>query len=278
MLLISHMNKAVDNQIWKALSDATRRQLLDHLRRGAATTGDLCRLHPELTRFGVMKHLSILEEAGLLLVKREGRYRWNSLNVTPIREIYERWVKPFEGHWAGGAIRIKQNLEKLYQSNPGEGGSKMPEKAINMAKVELQVEIAAPRDQVWEALTTQVAQWWREDFYAIPDSTIFLEPHVGGRLYEEAENGQQGLWYMVTGVYPGDSIEFSGNLRPEFGGPATSLLKISLEDHETKTLLRLNDVVFGVLGESMQKNATEGWQLLMAGGLKPHIENKTINS
>jgi DNA-binding transcriptional ArsR family regulator len=82
--------------IFKALADPTRRQLLDELMAGPRTTGALVANHPEMTRFGVMAHLKILEDAGLVIAVREGRVRHNHLNPVPIRELYERWMRPFD--------------------------------------------------------------------------------------------------------------------------------------------------------------------------------------
>ena len=80
--------------VFKALADPTRRALLDELMRGSATTGALCAAHPEMSRFGVMDHLRVLHEAGLILVERVGRSRLNHLNPVPIREVYARWIRP----------------------------------------------------------------------------------------------------------------------------------------------------------------------------------------
>ncbi len=96
--------------VWKALADSTRRTILDELRRKPRTTGHLCTLF-DMTRFGVMKHLRALEEAGLVLVERRGRERWNHLNPTPIREIYRRWIRPFEEEQADQLLRLKRVVE-----------------------------------------------------------------------------------------------------------------------------------------------------------------------
>ena len=96
--------------VWKALADPTRRTVLDELRRGPRTTGDLCSLF-EMTRFGVMKHLRILEEAGLVLVERKGRERWTHLNPVPIRQIYRRWIRPFEEEPSDRLLRLKRVAE-----------------------------------------------------------------------------------------------------------------------------------------------------------------------
>src|ERR1039458_1214122 len=86
--------------VWKALSDPTRRAILDLLRQGPRTTTGIVGAFPQLTRFGVMKHIDVLRGAGLIQTREEGRQRVNSLNAVPIRQIYERWVSHYEGFWA----------------------------------------------------------------------------------------------------------------------------------------------------------------------------------
>jgi len=99
-----------DEPVWRALADATRRGILDLLRQRPMTTGELADRF-EVSRFAVMKHLGVLVEAGLVLVERRGRERWNHLNTVPIREIYRRWIRPFEARRADGLLRLKRQLE-----------------------------------------------------------------------------------------------------------------------------------------------------------------------
>ena len=98
--------------VWKALSDKTRRKILDLLREKERTTGELCLHFKKLTRYGVMKHLNILHKANLIIIKREGKNRFNYINPLPIREIYERWVKKYEAGWSSYLIQFKNNMEK----------------------------------------------------------------------------------------------------------------------------------------------------------------------
>ena len=97
--------------VWKALSDPTRRAILDLLREGPRTTTEIVAAFPNLTRFGVMKHIDVLREASLIETREEGRQRVNSLNVVPIRQIYERWVGRFAELWASHLLRIKEAAE-----------------------------------------------------------------------------------------------------------------------------------------------------------------------
>jgi len=98
--------------VWKALSDPTRRAILDNLRDRPRTTTAIVEMFPHLSRFGVMKHLEVLRQAQLVNTREDGRQRVNSLNVVPIRQIYERWVGPFQELWSGELLGIKQIAEE----------------------------------------------------------------------------------------------------------------------------------------------------------------------
>jgi DNA-binding transcriptional ArsR family regulator len=99
------------DRVWKALADETRRKILDCLRGGAKTTTQLVAEFPGLSRFGVMKHIQVLRDAGLIITREEGRSCVNSLNAVPIRQIYERWVSKFAEHWATTLLGLKESLE-----------------------------------------------------------------------------------------------------------------------------------------------------------------------
>ncbi len=96
--------------VWSALSDPSRRKLLDMLRERSMSTSELCSAF-EFSRFAVMKHLKILHGAGLLIVERRGRERINHLNPVPIQAIYRRWIAPFEKLPADRLLRIKAAAE-----------------------------------------------------------------------------------------------------------------------------------------------------------------------
>lgn len=97
--------------IWKALSAGTRRQILKLLRHGPLATTDIVQAIPDLTRFGVMKHISVLREAGLIKVRKEGTRRLNTLNVIPIRQVYDELVQGYQDVWAGQLTGLKRELE-----------------------------------------------------------------------------------------------------------------------------------------------------------------------
>lgn len=99
------------DQVWKALSDPTRRTILDRLRPGPMTTTEIVNAFPDMTRHAVMKHIDALRQAELIITREDGRRRINSLNVIPIRQIYERWVGPFTELWSNTLLRIKDQVE-----------------------------------------------------------------------------------------------------------------------------------------------------------------------
>ena len=100
-----------DDRVFKALADPTRRFLLDQLFARDGRT--LTELESELkmTRFGVMKHLRVLEEAGLVVARRSGREKLHFLNPVPIRLVHDRWVSKYAEPWAAALTGLKHQLE-----------------------------------------------------------------------------------------------------------------------------------------------------------------------
>ena len=100
-----------NEQVWKALSSPHRRAILDALRDGPLTTTALCEGLPELSRFAVMQHLGVLVRAGVVLVRRNGRERWNELNAVPIQRELERWLNSFQQATRLTAARVRATSE-----------------------------------------------------------------------------------------------------------------------------------------------------------------------
>lgn len=101
-----------DDAVFKALADASRRQLLDRLRqKNGQTLGQLC-AGLDMTRQAVAKHLAILRKANLVSWKREGRERLHFINSVPINEIAERWIRKFEQPRLRALAKLKKNLEE----------------------------------------------------------------------------------------------------------------------------------------------------------------------
>ena len=108
--------------VWKALSDPTRRAILDVLRDGPKSTTEIVEAFPKMTRHAVMKHIDVLRDASLINTREDGRRRVNSLNPVPIRRIYERWMGPFAELWSSTLLRLKEDVEAGHRSDRGSSG------------------------------------------------------------------------------------------------------------------------------------------------------------
>ncbi len=126
--------------MFKALADPTRRELLDELFREDGQTLSALEDHFEMSRFGVMKHLKALEEAGLVVTKKRGREKLHFLNPVPIRLVHDRWVSKYAEPWAAGLSELKTRLES-------------PVEKI------FEIYIKATPERLWEAITsTEIRQ------------------------------------------------------------------------------------------------------------------------
>lgn len=100
-----------DDHVFKALAHPRRRQMLDRLKETPQTTGALCDAFPDMDRCTVMQHLKVLEEADLVIARRQGRARWNHLNALPIKQIHDRWISEYATHAVSILDRLKSDLE-----------------------------------------------------------------------------------------------------------------------------------------------------------------------
>jgi DNA-binding transcriptional ArsR family regulator len=120
--------------VFKALADPTRRELLDELFRQDGQTLSMLEQRIDMTRFGVMKHLKVLEEADLVVTRRQGRQKLHFLNPVPIRLVHDRWVSKYAEPWVAGLSEIKERLER------------------QMEKV-YEIYIRTTPERLWEAIT-----------------------------------------------------------------------------------------------------------------------------
>jgi uncharacterized protein YndB with AHSA1/START domain/DNA-binding transcriptional ArsR family regulator len=125
--------------VFKALADATRRDLLDELFRHDGQPLSALESRFGMTRFGVMKHLKVLEDAGLVVTRRRGRQKLHFLNAVPIRLVHDRWVSKYAEPWTAALSGLKQRLE-----NP-------------MEKI-FEIYIRTTPERLWEAITDSDAR------------------------------------------------------------------------------------------------------------------------
>lgn len=123
------------DEVFRALADPTRRTLLDELFEEDGQSLSELEVRLPMTRFGVMKHLRVLEEAGLVVTRRRGRKKLHYLNVVPIRLIHDRWVSKYAAPWAGALTDLKRGLEGT------------------MEKI-FEIYIRTTPQRLWEAITS----------------------------------------------------------------------------------------------------------------------------
>ena len=100
-----------DDLVFKALADRTRRLLLDRLFERDGRTLTELEAQLEMTRFGVMKHLKVLEQAGLVVARKQGREKLHFLNPVPIRQIHDRWIDKYRAREVSALLNLKASLE-----------------------------------------------------------------------------------------------------------------------------------------------------------------------
>jgi DNA-binding transcriptional ArsR family regulator len=100
------------DEVFKALADPTRRELLDELFRRDGQSLSALEEGLPMSRFGVMKHLKVLEEAGLVTTRRRGREKLHFLNPVPIRLVHDRWVSKYAEPWASALSELKKEIEE----------------------------------------------------------------------------------------------------------------------------------------------------------------------
>jgi len=159
--------------VFKALADPTRRSLLDALFREDGQTLGMLEERFSMTRFGVMKHLKQLEEAGLVVTRRRGRQKLHFLNPVPIRLVHDRWVSKYAEPWVAGLSEMKQRLES------------------DMEKV-YEIYIRTTPERLWEAIVDpEIRQKYNFGAAARSDWTVGAPIELGvpaaGMLLGEGE-------------------------------------------------------------------------------------------
>ena len=168
------------DEVFKAINDPSRRLLLDSLyERDGQTLGELCAHLPEMTRFGVMNHLKILERADLVNTHKQGRSKYHYLNPIPIKLVHDRWISRYAKPRVGAIAGIKARVET---------GEQPMDKPVHIYKS----YIRATLEEVWDAIInpeqtvqyfygTAVDSDWKVGSsmtYAYPDGTLASEGHI----------------------------------------------------------------------------------------------------
>jgi uncharacterized protein YndB with AHSA1/START domain/DNA-binding transcriptional ArsR family regulator len=265
----------MDDPVFGALADPTRRHLLDLLfERDGRTLGELVAAVPGMSRFGVMKHLRVLEAAELVTTRRVGREKHHFLNPVPIRRLHDRWLDKFRGRAADSLIDLQRALEGGGRAStvrpptdgatPSPKGEPMPATAPAFVAA---IYIRATPEAIWRALTeTDLTS--RYYYGCAIDSTF-----------------EAGAPYRMT---VGEDLQIEGTIleadRPRrlvqtFHGvwdehmAADTPTTVTWEIEETQPgVCRLTLVHEGlVAGSATQQQVTGGWPFILSG-LKSVLE------
>lgn len=218
-----------------------------------------------------MKHLDVLVAAGLVLVRRRGRHRFNHLNPIPLEAIHERWILPHVGRRAGALLDAARRLEaRVAETDPPHQEISMPSTPTT-EHIEFALTIAVDRKTVWQSLIRDIGTWWPADYRGTePAGTFHFEAWPGGRVWEETAHG--GLqWYSVQALEAEQWVSLAGFIAPPWGGPSVSLLRLELHSEGSdRTELRVTDAGLGRLPN--KETIETGWRTIF-GGLKRHLED-----
>src|SRR5262245_8889380 len=247
--------------LWRALSDPTRRRILDLLRRRPCITGDIAS-HFDISRIAVMRHLEVLAEVGLITSRKRGRERWHYLNAVPLRRLHERWFDPIASGWAAGLLRVQDRVEaRAGQMHPSEP-------AIDVA---LELTIGAAPAAVFSAITEDPGGWWGPPFLGSQATGLTLEPRIGGLLLEQWEGGGEVV-AAVTAWQDDRHVALTGSFHL---GVAIGVATFELEPADHGTLLQFTFRAVGAIDPEVAGEFSEGWTELVSVRLKALVETGT---
>lgn len=242
--------------IFKALNDPTRRAILDALRKDDGQTLTALEEQLEMTRFGVMKHLKVLEASGLVVSVKRGRFKHHYLNAVPLQEVIDRWIEPLVAKPAARALlTLKADLEK---------DAPMLDTTENPDFVQ-ETFIRCSQDALWDALTKadQMAAYHFACSIAEGDAADGVETRF------IRQDGSTMLTQRTTRIDPKSLIEMT--FEPNFGaGTAKSRIvyKVAAEGAQCRLTCEHYDIPEG------QDGVKEGWAR-WASSLKSWLETGT---
>ena len=149
----------------------------------------------------------------------------------------------------------------------------MGDTQIQTTEVTVETSLAASKERVWAAFTTEIDRWWIKDFNNSPNTQRFvLDAKLGGLMYEDADNDEGLVWATVIGLDQPNNLLLKGLLSPKLGGPAISFINIFLEQSKKKTVIQLSEVILGDISDTLQDEIAKRWNQLLNKGLKPFVE------
>ena len=242
------------NSIFKALSDETRRQLLDMLRLRDGQTLSELEGALGMTRFGVMKHLKILEAASLVITRREGRFKYHYLNAAPLQLLVDRWIEPLTQQ---PLARVMLDLKAAL-----EGGTAMTTMTLTKPDFVLETFIRTTPERLWEALTDGELS----KRYYIAGASIHGQFETGGSYEYRTESGVM-LSGEILAADPPSRLEMS--FVPGWAGPDAKPSRNVYEIEAVGDLTRLTILHFDI--PAGQEGVKQGWAEI-ASSLKSLLE------
>jgi len=242
--------------IFKALNDPTRRQLLDSLRETDGQTLTDLEAQLEMSRFGVMKHLKVLEDASLVVTRKAGRFKYHHLNAVPLQEVIDRWIEPLlQKPVARELLDLKAKLE---------GAPPVPDSKPDFV---MQTFIRCTQDALWNALNDP-AQMTRYHFLA---ARVRLDDDT---FVYELDNGDTMMKARTIEADPKSRIVATFEPYWEGGGaPSRTVFLISVEGAHCSLTVEHYDLTFPVVpGEGV----ADGWAR-WAAGLKTFLESGEVH-
>lgn len=243
--------------VWRALADPSRRRILDLLRGEPATTGQVAAAF-EISRIAVMRHLSVLTEAGLVISRKRGRERRHYINALPLVGIQDRWVEPLPAAWARTLQRLADHVERRPAEVP---------LAIDIAQ---ELAFEAKRPAVFRALTADVASWWGCPYLTSRATGLELDARLGGTFAETWDRGGGKLLATVTAVEPDRLLELTGPLHL---GVVFGVAEVRLEDDGDGTRLSFSHRGIGEVSPDVVEAFAGGWAELLGNGLRRFVED-----
>lgn len=154
--------------------------------------------------------------------------------------------------------------------------SPQTENAATVAHILLEIEIDAPRERVWTALTDEIGAWWHKDFFVAPGKTeMRLDAKLGGWMAEHDGEGGGAIWGEVKAVSAPSTLMMVGDTGPDWGGPNRGIMQWDLapvEGAPHKTTMRFRHALHGNVNEQTRASLDGGWKLLFVDCMKAYCE------
>ena len=247
--------------LWRALADPTRRRILDLLLERPRITGEVA-AYFRISRIAVMRHLTVLSDAGLIASRKRGRERRYYLNAITLQQIYRRWFDPLAAGWVSGLLRLRDGVEH--------SGTGM-ESARPSADIAVDVRIEGSNTAVFNALTKDPGAWWGHPMLRPEATGLTLEPRLGGLFVERWSEGGAVL-AAVTQWATDRHLELTG---PFHLGLGVGVASFGLATEGPGTLLQFSFRAFGPIDPDRARIFSEGWRELVTRRLKALVEQGT---